>query len=401
MKIGLCCPISWEPLLRFLPAGIQLPRPLGFSFGAELAAALVARGHEVHIFTLTHHLQGEQHIAGRGLHVHIAGYRKGGWRFTLDMYRIECAWLRRMIAKYPCDIVHAHWTYDFALPVVTSPVLSVVSLRDNPWKVLWMYRPKSYRLMHLVLAYRVFWHIKHLLVASEYMAAYARRWHFYRRDVALIPNAVADYCYGATTRQQRHDQKVVFACIGHGFKGCKNVDTLLKAFGGLRRMIAVPCELRLYGHLHEPGNVTQQWAILHHLDAGVVFCGELPHRVMIEDVRKHVDVLVHSSREESFGNVIAEAMAIGIPTVVGKSSGAAPWVAGNGTAGLLVDVNRVESIMQAMLQLAHDAALRQSLGKRAHALAVERYRLDKVVDQHIQLYERIMASAPTEKAAVC
>jgi len=308
------------------------------------------------------------------------------------MYRTECACLRRMMAAYPCEVIHAHWSYEFALPAVTSPVRAVVSLRDNPWKVLWMFRPKSYRLMHLVLAYRVLWHARHLVVASDYLARYARRLHLFRHEISVIPNAVADYCFSASPRRQS-EGKVCFASITNGFMGCKNVDTLLRAFGRLRGMVSTPCELRLYGWPHGVGEATQQWAAAHGLAEGVVFCGQQAHGKMIADVRKHADVLVHPSREESFGNVIAEAMAIGIPTVVGAASGAAPWVAGNGAAGLLVDVDRTESMTEGMRRLAEDSALRQRLGNQAHALANERYRLRNVVQRHQDLYQMISTAS--------
>lgn len=412
MKIGLVMPVSWEPLLPYLPQGVKLPEPLKFEFGSHLAVALRKRGHEVHVFTLCQLFQDEMHVSGDGIHVHIAGYRKGAWRYTLDFYRTESRRLLNMLNAFPCDILHAHWTYEFALPVVKSRFKHVVSMRDAPWKVLWLFTPKSFRFMRLVLAYYVIAKARNILVASPYMAEYCRKWHLWRRRISIIPNAIVNCdaphesrstaCIDEQSKNNncnivkngpegtRTNQPVVFAAVSNGFFGCKNVPTLLKAFSLLRQMTSMSCELRLYGWGSEPDGFSSIWARERKLDLGVVFCGKFAHSELLKEVKWRAHVFVHPSLEESFGNVIVEAMSIGLPTIIGKYSGAAAWVAGDGLSGFVVDVRNAREIAQAMKIMAEDEALRKEKSMAALELVRERYQMDLVATQHEQLYCEII-----------
>jgi len=412
MKIGLVMPVSWEPLLPYLPQGVKLPEPLKFEFGSHLAVALRKLGHEVHVFTLCQLFQGEMHVSGDGIHVHVAGYRKGAWRYTLDFYRTESRCLLNMLNAFPCDILHAHWTYEFALPVVKSRFKHVVSVRDAPWKVLWLFTPKSFRFMRLLLAYYVIARARNILVASPYMARYCKKWHLCRKHISIISNAIVNCAapHEASSmacsnernnknscsmvdkglKSARVNHPVVFASISNGFFGCKNVPRLLKAFSLLRQMTSIECELRLYGWGSEPDGVASIWARKRELDHGVVFCGKFVHSELLKEVERKAHVFVHPSLEESFGNVIVEAMSIGLPTIVGKYSGAAAWVAGEGLTGLVVDVRKPISIASAMKIMLEDEAFRSEKSASALRLVRERYMMESVVAQHEKLYYAIV-----------
>jgi len=399
MKIGLVMPVSWEPLLPYLPQGVKLPEPLKFEFGSHLAVALRKLGHEVHVFTLCQLFQGEMHVSGDGIHVHITGYRKGAWRYTLDFYRTESRVLLKMLNTFPCDILHAHWTYEFALPVVKSTFKHVVSVRDAPWKVLWLFTPKSFRTMRLILAYYVISRSKNLLVASPYMEKYCRRWHCWKDPIRIIPNAIIsceldlpqlDKTPAVIKKQSSDEYPVVFAAISNGFFGCKNLPKLLKAYSFLRQITSVPCELRLYGWGSEQSGDGHLWAREKGLDKGVVFCGKFSHGELLKEVKRAAHVFVHPSLEESFGNVIVEAMSIGLPTIVGKHSGAAAWVAGEGMTGLVVDVRKPISIARAMKVMLEDEAFRSEKSTLALRLVRERYMMESVVEQHEKLYSEIV-----------
>lgn len=70
-----------------------------------------------------------------------------------------------------------------------------------------------------------------------------------------------------------------------------------------------------------------------------------------------VNVLIHASLEESFGAVLAEAQAIGLPVVAGAVS----WVVGE--AGCLVDVTQPESIATALQRFLTHVAEAHRLGQ--------------------------------------
>lgn len=388
MKIGLVMPVGWGEIREYLPDDFKKPVALEFPFGSKMAVALRRLGHEVHVFTLCHHVDGEIHTEKNGFHVHIAGYRKIFKLCFFDGQRVESERLKKMIRAWPCDIYNAHWQYEFARPVVELGVPHLVTVRDNPWKVLWLFRPKLYRLMRLFLAYHVLGKAKNVSVASPYMADYLRRFHGVKQDIPIIPNAVQPFDIG---RLQRMDKdKVVFVEMANGFSDCKNVKRLLRAFAILRSKESA-VELRLYGTGYGLGEECERWAKRHHCEKGVVFRGRMLQSEMHREIAARGDVFVHSSREESFGAVIVEAMSCGLATIVGKKSGACPWVAGNGETGLLVDVDDAHDIAHAMQTMCENQADRVKFGRAGRRRADEVFALEAVTRQYEALYKEIIA----------
>ena len=91
-------------------------------------------------------------------------------------------------------------------------------------------------------------------------------------------------------------------------------------------------------------------------------------------------MFVLSSRYESFGNVITEAMAAGLPVVAFDC----PWGPGDilrhGEDGLLVPPEDVDALAAAMGRLIVDAALRERLGAAA-ARNVRRFAREAILAQ--------------------
>ena len=391
MKIGLVMPVGWTELNDFIPPDVKLPAPLEFPFGSRLAAEFVRMGHEVHVFTLCHFTEGEIHAGRNGLHIHIAGYRDPFRMCYLDGFRVESNRLKKMIREYPCDIYNAHWQYEFARPVIEAGVPHIVTVRDNPWKGLWLFSPKAYRLMRLFLAYYVVRKARHLSVASPYMADYLRRWHRVKEDMPVIPNAVPVFDVNSVTREH-HDNKIVFVEIANGFSSCKNVKNLLRAYGLLRKMDlgGKDVELRLYGWGYGPGEECEAWAKKHNLLEGVVFRKRMKQKELYREIAEIGDVFIHSSREESFGAVIVEAMGCGLATIVGKKSGACPWVAGHGETGLLVNVNDFQDMARVMRKLATDDEARRAYSEKAIRRAREVFSLEAVARQYLDMYTKFI-----------
>ena len=80
---------------------------------------------------------------------------------------------------------------------------------------------------------------------------------------------------------------------------------------------------------------------------------------------RHLDVLVLPSREEPFGTVLAEAMAVGTPVVATRVGGLAE-VVDDGVTGLLVEPGRPEELAQAVVRVLERRA-QMGEAARAHA----------------------------------
>lgn len=118
----------------------------------------------------------------------------------------------------------------------------------------------------------------------------------------------------------------------------------------------------------------------------VVFTG---FRSDVPDVIDALDVVVHASvRPEPFGRVILEGMMLGRP-VIAAAAGGVPEFVDEGRTGFLVTPGDAGALAERMALLAADPELRQSVGQRARAVALDRFALPKHVDAISALYDSI------------
>ena len=83
------------------------------------------------------------------------------------------------------------------------------------------------------------------------------------------------------------------------------------------------------------------------------------------------DVFVFPSTTDTFGNVIIEAQASGIPVIVSDTGGPKELVEDNGN-GLVTRSHNVDDFTEAIRKLVRDPALRQRMGERARESVVNR-----------------------------
>lgn len=96
------------------------------------------------------------------------------------------------------------------------------------------------------------------------------------------------------------------------------------------------------------------------------------------------DIFALPSRFEGFPNVLAEAMAAGLPVVAYDCDFGPAEMITDGVDGLLVPQNSVAGLGAAMDRMMSDSALRSRLGAAAHR-SVERFAVDPVIDRWTQL----------------
>ncbi len=102
------------------------------------------------------------------------------------------------------------------------------------------------------------------------------------------------------------------------------------------------------------------------------------------------DVFCMASRWEGLGLVFLEAMAAGRP-VLSTNVSAIPEVVVDGETGLLVPPDDPHALATAMLRLSGDAGLRSRLGTAGHVRVLERFALDRMVDETLAIYEDVLA----------
>ena len=100
----------------------------------------------------------------------------------------------------------------------------------------------------------------------------------------------------------------------------------------------------------------------------VHWMGELPSAGIAYEA---ADVLLHPTIYDSFGLVVAEAMAHGVPPVVTRAAGVAELIR-HGVSGWIVEGDPRDGTAAALQALAGDRALRERLGAAARAVAAAR-----------------------------
>lgn len=90
------------------------------------------------------------------------------------------------------------------------------------------------------------------------------------------------------------------------------------------------------------------------------------------------DVLVTSSRDESFGRVVVEALKAGIPVVTADSGAPPLWVTSS-TGGFTYPPGDVGSLAATLLRLSTEAPLVQELGQRGRTWARHRFTTEAYV----------------------
>jgi glycosyltransferase involved in cell wall biosynthesis len=128
--------------------------------------------------------------------------------------------------------------------------------------------------------------------------------------------------------------------------------------------------------------------------AHVIFAGLIPPAEM-PSVIGVMDLLVHLSRREGLARALPQALAAGRPVVAWNCDGAGE-VCLEGETGFLVPPGDTSRLVDSIVRLARDPALRQRLGERGRALVSEQFPVQRMVDQLAALYRRL--TSPSHEA---
>lgn len=351
----------------------------------ELCRSLLRQGHYVHLVTASPDVQEVTHFTGDVLDLSVVPYRTRARDRAIDMFARERADLTEAAATQMSDVVHSHWTYEFAAPALELGRPSVVTAHDAPLSVM-IQSPSAYRAFRTVLGYRTRRRIRHLTAVSPYLASKWRREMLYKRDIAVIPNIAPELVAGLGNVEDEPDCSLRILDIADDSPR-KNVKALLSAFTEICR--AVPsAQLVLIGAGLDDAGPIASWARDRGLSDGVKFVG-LSSRRSVSQWLHRSHVFCHPSLEESQGVCLLEAMVAGVPVVGGRHSGGVAWTLGDGAAGALVDVSDPAQIAAGVLDVHRDGRMRRELLEEAAELISERYTAEAVGAAYVAEYEKV------------
>lgn len=172
----------------------------------------------------------------------------------------------------------------------------------------------------------------------------------------------------------------VLGCVGRLFKNKGHI----YLFQALHSLLADMPDARilLVGD-GDRGPIEEMLAELG-LQDRVVFAG---YRRDIAACMKALDVMVHPSLSESFGQVLVEAMAVGTP-VIATTVGGVPEIVSHLDTGLLAPPRDADALARAIRQLYFDPQLRRQLAVAGQQSVWRRFTAEKLMQDYVEFYRR-------------
>lgn len=346
----------------------------------------MTRNEQTEIITLDKSINYPRTYESRGLTVTICPKRQ---RFaTIRAFNSERKVMTDVISKSTADIFHAHWTYEYAMALIDSRRLGIITIRDNPYKMLRhlgiLYTPQ------FLIALYVLKKGRHFTAISPYVAETASRMSGIS-NITVIPNPIPHEIFsGQIQTHSKAETKPDHLIISSALSDAKfkNAKTAIEAFAMFKKE-QPKSEYHLYGPGLRNECQTHKWAKSKGLDQGLVFHGRTEHALLMQAFANS-DTILHPSLEESFGNPLIEAMALGVPVIAGIDSGGCAWVLNYGDSGILTNVKSSTAIKDALITATTDHDKINSLRNAGKAMAADRYSPGSIANQYQKIYANII-----------
>ena len=363
-------------------------RVKGHKFGrsvpvSDLALALVERGHEVTVIGIAGIADSVLSlITQNGVKLVYVRGRKQEKVKAITFYSVERKSLLKQICSIKPDVVHAHWTYEYALAAQDSGIPHAITVHDEPWEILKDFR-NLYFFLRLLIAIRVrFRRSKNFVFVSEYLRTLWNK-RMFTSGGDVIPN-MNRLAIGKFDGLKRMNHVIA---VGNTDRR-KNIRGLLAAW---QIVLTKNPHLRL--HLVGPGlgagDRLARKSDTKFESGQVTWHGSVARREL-SDLYSRCTVLVHPSRWESFGLIYLEAFAANLGVITLAKSGSTAEVVGD--AGLILKDDSPKSISDAILNLTSNQTLLDQLTENGR-VRLEKYSPNLVTSMYISQYERIIGNS--------
>jgi len=184
------------------------------------------------------------------------------------------------------------------------------------------------------------------------------------------------------------EEDFVFIFVGR-LVGDKGINEVVDAFSQLDKSAnSKPCKLLLVGSLESDIDPLQQKTIKEiETNPNIINVG------FQQDVRPYFAIsncLAFPSYREGFPNVVMQAGAMGLPSIVSNINGCNEIIV-EGENGIIIPVKNSDSITQAMNKLMHDKDYYYKLKKNARVMIESRYEQQVVWNAVLREYKSLIA----------
>lgn len=316
-------------------------------FEAEQAEALRKIGHKVTIIAVDGRLRfyprkiGIKHLKEEGAYIfHLFPFKLLSFSSRL-VTKVNQWMMRRLFTSVSDkegmpDIVYAHYLNNMQNCLAIRPVFKGGMVGLEHWSEL--IKPDLNPAVRET-AKKVYPEFDKILSVSPYLSNALKE--NYKIDSVFVPNIVSDRFF-EKDRKETNREIFEFCAIGR-LVSLKNFDLLIKAAHKLKEQ-SVNFRLRIIGSGPEHKKLSNLISDLSLADR-VTLTGQLKREEIIEILSESHSLILPSSYE-TFGVVLIEALAMGIPIIATKSGG--PEYIVNDTNGILIPPDDPDAITNAM-----------------------------------------------------
>lgn len=383
--------MEWKRPMRVLTLCYEYP-PLGGGGGRVahgLARTLVSMGHDVDVVTMGFRdLPPGETVDGVRVR-RVSCLRRSAFRCTVPeaaSYLAGARYAARTLARSGrYDLIHAHFLFPdgwlaYRLCRRTGlPFIATAHGSDVPG-----YNPHRLKLAHRLLSpiwKRVVREASRIVCPSQTLASLVRRGSPEART-CVVPNGImlSDFDPG-----RERDKTVLCATRLLRRKGVQHV---------VASMGKLPPEWRLVVAGDGPFLPELQRLAAPFADR-VTFTGWLDNASReYRSLFETSGIFALPSDAESFGLVLLEAMAAGMPVVATRGTGCEEVV---GDVGLLVPRNDPGAVGEALSRLAEDSALRSYFGAIARKRVEDRFSWDAVARDYLAVYREAVETEEADR----
>ena len=380
MKIAILLPLEEKDiriLEEFDKTGKIIDAPSLFLIA--LLMEFMKHGHKLFVFSISK--SNAYTYIGTKLEIRTVKIGRHGNIRALVKFRPDVNALSNAIKKVDYDIIQAHWCYEYAAAALSvCEKKTIITMHDWPESIR-EYLHNFYWRRRLSLGMKNVMRGNRFVAVSPYIKG---QLDSIGKKSIIIPNYI-DKSMIIDDRTEYNFLEPRIINISNGFDDRKNTKSCIRMFSIFRRSFQ-KATLTMIGDSYGPGEAAEQWSIENGISEGIIFKG----RVSSEDVYYELsrsEVMISTSREESFGMTLIEAMASRCLAVGGKTSGAIPWVLDGGRAGLLIDVENPEQIAEDIVAVLHNRGRFLQYIERGTEYVKENFLLDAVYNKYNRLYE--------------
>ncbi|MED4453744.1 N-acetyl-alpha-D-glucosaminyl L-malate synthase BshA [Metabacillus fastidiosus] len=374
--------------MKKLKIGITCYPSVGGSgvIATELGKLLAERGHEIHFITSSLPFRLNKVYCNITFHeVEVNQYSV----FKYPPYDLALASKMAEVAKREkLDVIHVHYAIPHAIcaylakQMVGGDLKIVTTLHGTDITVLGYDQSLSEMIRFGIESSDRVTAVSHALVKQTYDLLKPNK------KIETIYNFIDERVYYKKDTYSlkrefgiKEDEKVIIHVSN--FRKVKRVQDVVHAFHLINREI--DAKLLLVGDGPEMTSVSKLVRDLN-LEKQVLFLGKQDN---LDELYSMSDLKLLLSEKESFGLVLLEAMACGVPCV-GTNAEGIPEVIVEGETGYLCEVGDIQAIAERAIQLLSNDVLHKQMSEKAIQVAKEVFHTGTIVSEYENIYYELI-----------